>query len=252
MLALPNLEQIFNYFIENSNNSTNTPSSAKVIFYPENRHTACYMRIKNIQNLWDNYSPGDLILVEDDDRKTKESLNLVQIGNFAKKNDCRVEGWQDHESYLKEEKIKKEFLDKMDSSIKALTGETLLCSWEESLNYLYRLAKKAEIEAWKNYSPADLADCFTNKKRLTEKKELLNAMELYARKSTVDVILQYFPKHQENLERRLSHCAKSTNGKIHVFNGVLHTDTENALTAKYATKLLDSLKKKNISYFVYQ
>lgn len=251
MLVLSTLENFYNSFVEGICNNPPTPSSADVIFYPENKHTHCYMRIKNIQNLWSNYSKGDMLLVEDDEKKAAKELNLCQIGNFADNKECPKEGWQKHETCLQEAKIKKEFLDKMNSHIETLSGKTPLCNREVSLNYLYALAQKAQIQAWKNYSLGDLKDCFTNKNRLDERKELLNAMQRYADKSTVDVILTYFPEHQQNLGKRISDCKKSTSGKIHVFNGILHTKIEDATTGAHAKALFDLLEKKNISYYVY-
>lgn len=224
ILKWETLPGLFYNIVNNSFNFSNpTLNGERVVFLLED-HSNQATRAKNIKFLFDNYSfeRGDIILVEDDCQKSKDELNLVQIGDFNS-NQARIEGWDDHESCITRKKIADQ-LHRIEDLIEKI--EANLAN-SNDLAYIHQFAKQVKI--------------LTDSEGHQTSQQIANKVKSYLSRVKGHIALQHFEIRQKSLTKSVQEALdNSGEGIVFVLAGSLHITGHDPKISKFVQEMLTS------------
>jgi hypothetical protein len=163
-------------------------------------------RKRNVQFIKTHYSSekGDLILVEDDQIKPVQELNLSQIEGLSEAS-YKIEGWDDPNSRLKREKLKA-VIERINKAVNNVSD--LKASDKTSdVTFLESLA------AQKGFKGDGTL------------KNLLFKSQQYAVNLQNHMVLKYFPQRQKALEQKIKRFVENSGeGRLFILLGSKHVD----------------------------
>jgi len=216
-------------YLANVNPSATTAIFTRVFFLLESDHNDLEQRKRNVAFINENYSfeQGDIILVEDDENCSPDTLNLEQIDGINIKH-C-VKGWDPHESCLKRKFIKST-IEKILTATKNLKNTSSSFDQKiEDLRYLKSMANKVKMQAVVNFPNDDSA--------------LIGACENYAGNLRNFIALEDFPVRQNGLKQNIdNNLDNNPTGRLFVLIGSKHLDALDQKVGLYVRQFLESLQ----------
>lgn len=217
---------------------------ARVVFLLE-EHGNKDDRNRNSTFLGNHYSHerGDIILVEDDQRKIPYQLNLKQIREvrLQKKN---VQGWDSHLCCEKKDKVYVHLnkilsvLQRLESGIESKENKIV------DMNYLFGIAERTKMKAFEQLQKLAPTRLLEDPNLLQQKQLFFNSCRRYVENAKNYTASQHFSIRQEALIKKIQECyQKTATGVIFVCAGRNHVDVENSskIVKNSAQKLLSSL-----------
>ncbi len=191
----------------------------RVFFLCEAHHNLIDQE-RNVQFIRANYHPEDLVLVEDDQSKPKEELNLTQIKGETS---WRIEGWDNPESCVKRKKLR-EIIERINKAIENVRG------LKEDEKTSDRILLES-LAAKKGFSgDGTLQNLLINSQKYV--KDLKNYGALH-----------YFPQRQQALEYKIINFIKNNEkGRLFVLLGSKHVDLHDKNTMSSVSSFFRELK----------
>lgn len=217
-------------------------SFGRVIFLLE-EHTSEVDRERNARFLRQNYSNsrGDIILVEDDQSKPAENLNISQLGSFDSLC-CQIEGWVDHETCQRSAQITSAF-EFVFQAIGRLASEAFPARGELDIIQLKAFATHFKLPTWEKLGIEINETLFKDLKLVEKKWILLDAIHHRLMQAIGQLAYLHFPARQSALLQRIKKSlAVTALGYIFVLAGKKHLDLSDQKISHMVKPLFQELQ----------
>lgn len=210
--------------------------TVRVFFLSEN-HDSPHDRSRNLAFLKRQYSftRGDIILVEDDQSKIQERLNLEQIEGIAT-DSCRIMGWDDSVSGPLREKAVRAFREILAAAEKVESAPT---KHLPEIAFLLSMMKQQELKAYEAFLGISSNDLAEDPAKISL---LVSSCRGYVEKAKQHLSWKYFQQRQESLQGKILAClAESKTGSVFVCLGKKHLDTQDQRVSASVEQLFASI-----------